>query len=449
MRILLVSPRLEYPFTAPDWEDRPAWLGLPQMSLLILKALSGQQHQVTVVEEERETIPWGEKWDLVGITVMTSTAPRAYKLADRFRTAGAKVILGGIHPSVLPGEAQKHADAVVVGEAEPLWGQVLTDAARHQLQPVYHNDPNNADPVMLPLVQYSMGEKNRSPILSPVITSRGCPYKCDFCSVSLIYGSRVRQVPIGQVLEQVKRVNGNFVAFLDDNLTASREYARELFTALRKLKVKFITQVPLRFILDEELFDLAVAAGLKGMLVGFDSIAEKSLETLRKTVPVAEAGTAIRRARAAGVLLHGSFIFGLDEHDKTIFPQTLDFIMEHKIPSINACVLTPYPGTAVFHRLAAAGRLLHRHWALYDHVSPVFHPARMSLEELAEGYVQFRTAMYSFKSMARRFLAGMAVSAAAYLHLNLAFRQTTMGLKEHYKAYFKWLEKGPGAVPEN
>jgi radical SAM superfamily enzyme YgiQ (UPF0313 family) len=447
MRILLVSPRLEYPFTAPDWEDRPVWLGLPQMSLLILQTLSGGEHQVTVVEEEREAIPWEGKWDLVGLTVMTATAPRAYKLARRFRAAGARVILGGIHPSVLPEEALAHADAVMVGEAEPLWGQVLADAGRQQLQPVYRNDPDQADPVPVPLVQYARGNNNRSPVLCPVVTSRGCPYRCDFCSVSLIYGSRVRQVPIGRVVEQVKRVGGNYVAFLDDNLTASREYARELFTALRKLRVKFIAQVPLRFILDEELFDLAVAAGLKGALVGFESIAEESLGQFRKAVSRAEAGVAIRKARQAGVILHGSFIFGLDEHDQTIFPQTLDFILEHKIPSSSAYVLTPYPGTAVFSRLAAAGRLLHRHWALYDHLTPVFQPARMSLEELAAGYVRFRTSLYSLGSIARRFLAGMAVNPAAYLHINLAFRKTTRGLQEHYEAYFKWLEKGPPGFP--
>ncbi|MBM4289540.1 MAG: B12-binding domain-containing radical SAM protein [Deltaproteobacteria bacterium] len=448
MRILLISPRLEYPVTAPGWEARPAWLNLPQMSLLILKALSPEKHQVTTVEEEREAIPWSGTWDLVGITVMTATAPRAYKLAKIFRATGARVILGGIHPSVLPEEARQYADAVLVGEAESLWGQVLDDAERHQLKPYYHHDQERPEVLEIPLVHYEQQDKPRGPVLCPVITSRGCPFRCEFCSVSQIYGSRVRNVPISRVLAQIEPVRDNYVAFLDDNLTTSREYALELFSALSKLRVKFIAQVPLRFILDEDLFHRAVAAGLKGMLVGFESIAAGSRKHLKKAVSLADTGLAIRRARAAGVMLHGSFIFGLDEHDQTIFSQTLDFIMEHQIPSISAYVLTPYPGTVVFQRLASAGRLLHRHWAFYDHISPVFHPLRLSLEELAQGYLQFRTALYSLRGIARRFLAGMAVSTLAYLQLNLAFRQTTLGLKEHYQAYFRWLEQAQPAFPE-
>jgi radical SAM superfamily enzyme YgiQ (UPF0313 family) len=432
MRILLVAPH------ADSLAVTPAWLRIPQMSLLILEALSGNGHQVVTVEDQWDPGLLTEKWDLVGISVMTATAPRAYALAKRFRERGAQVILGGIHASVLPEEAGRHADAVLVGEAEALWDRILEDAEHRRLEPVYYNLKPEKIPV--PLVNYKNGRESRAPTLSPVISSRGCPHRCDFCSVPRIYGNRLRNLPVEQVVEQVKRSPGGYVAFLDDNLGAGREYALELFTALKDLQRKIIGQVSVKFILDQELFQLAVAAGLKGIFVGFESIEKESLERFRKSVALEEAGLAVRKCRAAGVILNGSFIFGLDEHDATIFGRTLDFIMEHKIPSVTTYVLTPYPGTPLFDRLSAEGRLLHRNWAFYDHFTPVYQPARMTIKELIEGYLKFRASLYSFTGIARRLLPWVAVNPYAYYHLNASLRRTTPWLREHYQGYFSWLK---------
>jgi len=437
MRILLVAPRTDYPGGVPGW------LRIPQMSLLILEALSKNGHQVITVEEEAEPIPFDKTWDLVGITVMTSAAGRAYTLAQRFRERGVKVVLGGIHPSVLPAEASRHADAVLVGEAEGVWPRLLEDAEHHRLQRVYEN--LKPATLQVPLVDYRNDRKSRVPIASPVVASRGCPNGCNFCSVPRIYGRRHRRLPVEQIIEQVKRSRGDYVAFLDDNLGANREYAMELFTALRNLKVKILGQVAVKFILDDELFQLAVAAGLKGIFVGFETVEEKSLQGFRKSVALAEYGRAIKKCRDAGVMLHGSFIFGLDEHDATIFGRTLDFILKHKIPSVSAYVLTPYPGTPLFDQVVREGRLLHRHWGFYDIVTPVFHPARMTLAELAEGYLKFRQSLFGFRSIAQRFFG--AVNPYVYLHLNAAFRRTTIGLREHYQNYFKWLKEEKGKEP--
>ncbi len=438
MRILLIAPRSYFP------EVTPGWLHIPQMSLLILEALSGNEHQVVIVEEDKAPLPLAEKWDLVGITVMTATAPRAYALAKTFRERGAQVILGGIHASVLPEEASQHADAVLVGEAEAIWPRILEEVEHNSLQRLYSNP--NPEVLHIPLVNYKHEKKSRIPTACPVIASRGCPNGCEFCSVPRLYGNRVRKVPVGQVLAQVMRHNGDYVGFLDDNLTASREYALELFAALRNLKVKILAQVPVRFILDDDLFNMAVAAGLKGIFVGFETIEEKSLQRFRKSVAVEAYGTAIRKCRDAGVMLHSSFIFGLDEHDPSIFGRTLDFILKHKIPSVSANVLTPYPGTPLFDRVVAEGRLLHRNWAFYDHMTPVFRPARMTLEELAGGYMKFRQSLFSIRGIAHRLFAGISVNTYAYLHLNAAFRRTTLSLKEHYKNYFNWLEKSCPAI---
>jgi radical SAM superfamily enzyme YgiQ (UPF0313 family) len=432
MRILLIAPRSEYP------EAIPGWILIPQMSLLILEALSGNGHQVTTVEEDSAPIPPAGKWDLVGITVMTATASRAYALAKEFRGRGAKVVLGGIHPSVLPEEAGRHADAILVGEAEGLWPAILEDAARDALKPIYYN--HLPETIQVPLVDYKQDKKSLIPTASPVISGRGCPNRCEFCSVPRIYGSRVRKVPVAQVLEQVKRSRSYYIAFLDDNLTADRDYALALFEELRGLKVNFIGQATVKFLLDDTLFQAAVAAGLKGIFVGFETVDREGRQRLKKAVSLEAYGEAIRKCRAARVFLHGSFIFGLDEHDKTIFSRTRDFIMENKITSVGAYMLTPYPGTPLYDRMVAEGRLIHRNWAFYDHGTPVFLPKRMTLEELAEGYVKFRESVFSLWGIARRRPAGLAVTSA-YLHVNAALRRVTSRFRDHYENYFNWLKQ--------
>jgi radical SAM superfamily enzyme YgiQ (UPF0313 family) len=216
-----------------------------------------------------------------------------------------------------------------------------------------------------------------------------------------------------------------------------------LFKRLRGLGRKLIVQVPVSFILDRHLFDSALAAGLKGIFTGFEAIDPEALAGLRKPYRCRDYVRAVRRCRRSGVLLQASFIFGLDPHDQTVFERTREFILQAAVPSVSACVLTPYPGTVLFDRMQRQGRLLHRNWAYYDHVTPVFQPARMSLETLAHGYLEFREALFGWRGIAARFQAQLGVNPAAYLGLNLAFRHTTANLRKHYRRYFRWLKR-PG-----
>jgi len=429
MRILLVAPRSEYPI--------PGWIRIPQLSLVILEALSGNDQQVVIAEEDLAPIPLEEKWDLVGITVMTATAPRAYVLARAFRERGAKVVLGGIHPSVLPEEATRHADAVLVGEAEGFWPVILEDAARDELKPIYYNHP--PETLQVPLVNFKKGGNSQIPTISPVVSGRGCPNRCEFCSVAQIYGRRVRKVPLEQVLEQVKRSHSQYIAFLDDNLTADRDYALALFEGLRTLKVSFLCQATVNFLLDDVLFQAAVVAGLKGILVGFETVEEQGRQRLKKLVSLADCCEAIRKCQASRVFLHGSFVFGLDEHDKTIFSRTVDFIMKNQIPSVGASILTPYPGTPLFDRMIAEGRLLHRNWSFYDIGTPVFLPNRMTLEDLVKGYLKFHESVYSLWGISRRLPAALAVNPSAYIHINATRRRLNSRLRDHYRNYFNYL----------
>jgi radical SAM superfamily enzyme YgiQ (UPF0313 family) len=429
MRILLIAPGSGYSI--------PGWIRIPQLSLIILKTLSGNGHQVTMVEEDLDRVPWEEKWDLVGITATTAAAFRAYALAGEFRKRGAKVILGGIHPSVLPEEAAQHADAVMVGEAEGFWQIIIEDAARNALKPIYRN--YLPETMELPLVDYKKNKDWRIPALVPVIATRGCPHRCEFCSVPRIYGSRVRKVPVQQVLEQVRRSEGQYIGFLDDNLTADRDYALELFEGLSPLNIKFLAQVTVKFLLDDVLFQAALAAGLTGVFVGFETLEENEHKRLKKSVSPAACGEAIRKCRAAGVMLHGSFIFGMDDHDKSVFDQTLDFIMEHQIFSVSGHILTPFPGTPLFDRLAAEGRVLHQNWSYYDNSTPVFLPKRLTLEELTRGFMQFHESVFKLWGILRRFPGGFAVNPYVFLQMNAAKRRTSLKLKDYYKKYFRYL----------
>jgi radical SAM superfamily enzyme YgiQ (UPF0313 family) len=429
MRILLIAPGSGYSI--------PGWIRVPQLSLNILKTLSGEGHQVTMVEEDFDLIPLEEKWDLVGITATTAAAFRAYALAAEFRKRGARVVLGGIHPSVLPEEAAQHADAVLVGEAEGFWEIILEDASRNELKPIYYNPlPETME---VPLVDYQKNKGWGIPPLIPVVATRGCPQGCEFCSVPRIYGSRVRKVPVQQVLEQVRRSNGHYVGFLDDNLTADRNYALELFAGLRPLNIKFLAQVTVKCLLDDVLFQAAVAAGLTGVLVGFEALEENAHKRLKKSASPADCGEAIRKCRDAKVMVHGSFIVGMDEHDKSIFNHLLDFIMEHQIFSVSAHILTPYPGTPLFDRLAAEGRVLHQNWSYYDNGTPVFIPNHLTLTELTQGFVQFHDSVFKLSGILRRLPTGLAVNPYIFLQMNAAKRRTTSKFRDHYKNYFNYL----------
>jgi radical SAM superfamily enzyme YgiQ (UPF0313 family) len=432
MRILLIAPRSEFP------DVTPGWLRFSQMSLLILEALSGPDHEVTTIEEEIESIPYDQSWDVVGITVMTATAHHAYQIAHRFRQLGTKVVLGGVHPSLLPEEGTQHADAVVVGEAEGIWPQVLEDAGRDRLQPIYFN--TTPDINKMPLVRYQNRRRRFPPAFHPLVASRGCPKNCEFCCVHKVYGQRFRRLAVDRVLQQIQLRHTRDVMFLDDNISSHRGWAMELFTRLIPFNLRIISQVPVSFILDEKLFTTALAAGLTGVFVGIESIDENAMARYSKSVTLEAYAEAIRRCRHARVIFHAALIFGMDEHDKSIFDYTYEFVMRHSIPSVSAYVLTPYPGTDLYDRLEHERRLLHRNWAYYDHLTPVFQPSRMSLQDLVSGYMRFRQRLFSMKGILQRFPVQIPIKPLTYLCMSIAFHNTTNLLKEHYHRYFHWLD---------
>jgi radical SAM superfamily enzyme YgiQ (UPF0313 family) len=436
MRILLIVPRSNFP------DVTPRWLRIPQLTLPILTGLTPPGHEVLMVEEEFEELPLNDHWDVVGITAMTANALRAYELASLYRRHGARVILGGIHPSVLPDEAAQFADAVVVGEAEGVWQQLLYDVQLNQLRKFYHNSQPDLSDSPLPVRPKRRSILELPALVIPIMASRGCPYDCEFCCVHKVYGRRQRHIPIENIVEDIRRTGSRHIMFLDDNVGGERFFTMQLIAAMKPLKVHWYAQVPARFILDDELFDAAVRSGLEAVFVGIESIELEANKRMHKSLPSIESyGKAIERCRSAGVIFHASLIFGLDEETPDIFERTLEFLLHNSVPSISPCILTPYPGTPLFERLMGERRILHTNWSYYDHTTVCYQPKNMEPEELAEKYLDFRKRFFSWASIIQRGYAQWRVAPLIYFGSNLAYRKTTEFMKGHFKNYFKWLRQ--------
>jgi radical SAM superfamily enzyme YgiQ (UPF0313 family) len=440
LKILLISPK-----RGILNDETPGWLRIPQLPLSILAALTPPEHEVVMVEEEDGALPLDDDWDVVGITAMTATAPRAYELASQLRRNGTRVILGGIHPSVLPEEAAQYADAVVIGEAEGIWPEVLYDAQRNQLREFYRNWQPDLSESPLPVRKKRRSILGFPPYIMPIMFSRGCPNDCEFCCVHRVYGRKQRFIPVQSIIKDIERTGAKRVMFLDDNIGGRRSYAIRLFEALEPLNIAWLGQASVRFILDDELFSAALKSGLRGLFLGVESVEPAALKKMRKSLSSIELyEDAISLCRSHGVAFHASLIFGLDEQTPNVFEHTLDFLMRNRVPSISANILTPYPGTYLFDRLMREGRILHTNWSYYDHTTVCYQPKNMEPEELAEKYMDFRKKFFSYSSMFRRGFSQLRVAPLIYLGMNLAYHKTTKLLREHYRHYFDWLRQEKG-----
>lgn len=418
MKILLISPS-----TRPDSKTAAA-LMIPQLGLHILEGLTPPEHEVKIVEEEVEDINIDEPCDLVGISCMTANAPRAYHLADEFRQRGRKVVLGGVHPSILPDEAIRHADAVVVGEAEGLWNEVLADASSGALRHRYHRPETDLEKY-IPMRKGSFARKSLFNIL-PVMTTRGCPFNCDFCSVSHLFGKRIRHLPVVNVVRFIQETGAKRYLFLDDNIIGDPRYARELFAGIKPLGIKWVGQASVSFSRNRELMKLAAESGCGGLFFGVESVSAAQLQKMRKSLKdIALVEDAIKRVRDAGILFHASLIFGFDEDTKAVFPETLEFLTRNKIGTATFNVLTPYPGTRVYEQFRREGRLLTDDWRYYDHATVVFRPRNMSPYELQKGKTWVKREFSSLSSILRRLPANM-LHPFIYAAMNLAIRKNAI-----------------------
>lgn len=414
-------------FVRPSITGGRSFDAMEPLAFAILAGLTPPGVDVELFDERVEAIPDDLDADLVAITIETYTARRAYQLASAFRRRGIPVVAGGYHATFLPDEALRFVDSVVVGDAEPLWRDVLEDARRGALRRVYRSD---ALPSLAGLrFDRSIFAGKRYAPAAPVQYGRGCKYACDFCSIRAFYGSSLRQRPVADVVAELEALDRRFVVLVDDNLFVDVPKALELFEALAPLGVRWGCQVSLDVARDARVLDAMRRAGCIAALVGFESLDASSLAAMKKlwNLKDGDYATAIRRLHDHGVMVYGSFVFGYDGDGPDVFDRTAEFALETKLFLVNFGALTPTPATPLYARLKAEGRLLGDPWWLdptYRYGASTFVPARMSPDELAEGCARARGTFYRYSSIARRALnvsanargpSRLAVFAAANL----------------------------------
>jgi len=364
---------------------------LHSAALMAIASLIPRDIDLEVFEEQGgDKIRFDMGFDIVMITMMTSQAIRGYEIADQFREIGVSVVIGGIHASVLPDEALQHADAVVVGEAEGLMDDVINDVLAKRSKGIYKR-PTVLSPDQIRPFRRDLFHHRESFNVIQVQASRGCPYNCNFCSVSAVFGSKYRFRPVEQVVEEVLNAPKGIIFFLDDNIVGSLKYARELFKALIPIKRKWIGQASMnQLIRDKDLLGLARKSGCRGLFIGIESLNMGNLQqsgsyNKNRSDSIQEISKKIERIQKKGIMVMASMIFGFDSDYPDVFEKTVDFLHENKVALASLPILTPYPGTRIFEEMKAQGRIFDFNWENYNNETPVFQPTHISVTDLNDG----------------------------------------------------------------
>lgn len=391
MNILLVYPNRDNPYFKEENEKIKIFHQMlskvapfpKQLTLPLLAASTQEKHGVKIVDGSKKNIDFNNEYDLVGIHCNTSTALIAYEIADEFRRRGVTVVLGGWHASALPEEAKQHADAVVIGEADYTWPQLVNDLEKGRLKPFYYQS-KPVDPTDVPYPRLELYPKGE--VLS-VQATRGCPVGCDFCSITnQKYGKIFRTRPIENVMHEIKMHSERHFAFHDNSLTINPRYTKELFKQMIKegINKSFSAYANIDVLRkDEELLKLAREAGCAEWFIGFESISQETLKSIGKnTNKVEEYKNAIKKIHEYEINICATFIFGFDTDTIDVFEKTDEFVKTNDIEFPEALILTPYPGTPIYNKFEKENRIITKEWNKYDLKHVVFQPKNMSPEEL-------------------------------------------------------------------
>jgi len=397
-RLLLIAPRLTYPHL---WNLREVSelmgkrLFSYPLALPLVAALTPANYDIRIVHEDIETIPFDAPVDLVGITSMVPTIGRAYEIADAFRARGVPVVMGGTHVTFNTGEALKHASAVVAGEAEGVWPRCCADFEAGTLAGVYRA----AEPPVFktsPMPRWDLIDTSGLLVLG-VQASRGCPYRCEFCLVSKMFGNRMRYRDLDDLLEEIRRLPKAQLFFVDDNLTADKEYARALMPRLEQLRVSWSCQASIDVADDEQLLAAMARAGCMSIVIGFESVDPAALTETRKFHNrIQRYEEAIRRVHAAGIHVIGALIVGFDADTPETFDHIFEFTTRNNISQVMLSTLTVLPGTDLTERMRADGRLVGADTRLINGVYPCMRYQNFSQEDLYHRYFGLLGRLYDY-----------------------------------------------------
>ncbi len=446
MRVYLISPT-HYDSRGALHKTTRYWTS--GVTLPYLKALTPPGYDVSFVDELFYDVDLNRECDIVGITAMGPQIKRAYDLADHFRARGRRVVLGGTWVTLTPEESLQHADAVVAGEAEEVWPQLLADFCEGRTRGVYRaqrwhslNNLPRIDYTTLPLLKYESFKSSwlyRMYFHWPVVFSRGCPHPCEYCAVQTYYGRSFRTRPVAEVLEDlrtIKSLGANRILFLDDNPIAHPEAAKELFRAMIPLRLKWASQSTINIARDAELLDLAARSGCVSLSIGLESINQDSLESVSKGFNLSKRfARDIAAIRGKGIQVIALLMIGLDGDTVETFTKSLEFLIDNRVSFLKLFTPCPYPGTKYYDDLAKAGRILVQDWGRYDYGSPLIRPANMSEGEMMDGFKYVYEGFYSTRAIAKRLFpppTGSYLESLAYLVANLKVNRY---LRSHENAW--------------
>ncbi|MCP4663333.1 MAG: B12-binding domain-containing radical SAM protein [bacterium] len=403
-------------------------LTLPTLAALIPDEL---ETRVVCIDEGVADVDGEIEADLVGMTVITGNARRAYELAAGFRRRGIAVVLGGPHPTLVPEDAQPHADSIVVGYAEEEWPRLLRDFVAGDLKPRYTQSPD-LDLAGRPLPDRSVLPRRKYLTADVFEATRGCIHDCDFCVVPAAWGRKPLHKPVAEVVADIERRRARRAVFVDLNLIADKDYAAQLFAALIPLRIDWYGLATTLLCDDLPLLDLAARSGCRGLLMGLESISPVNLRRSGKGFSDPQSYLrVVERLHERRIALNGCFVFGLDDDRPDVFLDTARFAVEAKIDLPRFAIATPFPGTRLYHRLESEGRILTRDWQRYDGQHAVFEPAGMSVEELERGTETAWKHAYGWRAIARRLAATPAPWRVA-LGSNLVYRFYAHHLQRFY-----------------
>lgn len=417
MYIKLIQPKMK---KRPVDTDIKTHMSPPLGLLTVVNMLRGE-HTVVLENENIEPIHY-DKPDLVGISITVDVLPRAIEIAKRFREQGCTVVAGGIHITTAADTIPENCfDVLCVGAAEGTWPDIIKDYQNGTLKPIYHCNKKLTGRDLVPPA-YDFIDKKKYLYCNVIHTSRGCPFRCDFCYNSGA-GQQFVNREIADVIQEIKAIGTKHIMIIDDNFIGNKPWAYAFLEELKPLKIKWNAAVSINVASDEKLLDLMKESGCQGLFIGFESINPDSIADVHKVQNQRDSYEyAVHQIHKRGIMINASFVFGLGGDTKETFQRTLDWIVKNKIETVTSHILTPYPGTALYRKLKAENRIDEEDLSLYNTAHVVFQPQNMTKQDLQEGYLWIYRKVYSFRNILKR-LPEDKSQRAAYLMFNLFYRK--------------------------